>query len=265
MPKRMILAGAFALFASAGSLAAQEADTTAPAAEAPAVEAPAVEQPTVEAPPAEGADEPMPVAEAQLDHDWEFALAATDKAPGASATVMVMDADPGSNFVLVANGLPGFDSFDEENPDVNAYTVWVVPGKEKVGESKLAGVLTVSADGTGRLEAETELKTFGVIVTATADGAPEEIGGVPVLTGIPVQADAPPEAVEAAAETAGDVAEEVEDVADETAEAEAEIAEEAADVTEAVAEGMEEVADETAEAAAEAAEEAAQQEPDTTP
>ncbi|MGH7566386.1 MAG: hypothetical protein ACREK2_06115, partial [Gemmatimonadota bacterium] len=201
MKKSLILAGAFALLASAGSLAAQEADTTAPA-----VEPPAVEEPAVEVPAAEGADEPAPVTEAQPEHDWEFALAATDKAPGASATVMVVDSEQGSNFVLVANGLPVVDSFDEENRDVNAYTVWVVPGKEKVAESQLAGILTVSPEGTGRLEAETDLKTFGVIVAATPDGAPQQIGGVPVLTGIPVQADTPPEAAEAAADTAEDVA-----------------------------------------------------------
>jgi hypothetical protein len=261
MQKIMMLAGALVLLASVGSLAAQEADTTAPAADYPAVDAPAVEPPV-----AEGADEAAPLAETPAEHDWEFVLAATDKAPGASATVMVVDAEEGSDFVLEASGLPLIDSLDEENRDMNAYTVWIVPGKEKVGESRLAGILTVSPDGTGRLEAKTDLKTFGVIVTATPDGAPEQIGGVPVLTGIPVQADAPPEAVEEAADTAEDVAEEVEDAADEPTPAEA--AEEAADVQEEVSEGMEEVeeAEEAAEEPAEEpVEEPSQEEPDTTP
>jgi hypothetical protein len=253
----MILIGAIVLLTSAGSLMAQEADTTAPAMEAPAAEAPAVEPPAAEAPAAEApaadaAVEGAAVAEAEPAHDWEFTLSATDKAPGASATVQVMEAEQGSDFVLVASGLPVIDSLDEENRDVNAYTVWVVPGKDKVAESQLVGVLTVSADGTGRLEGETSLETFGVIVAATPDAAPETISGIPVLTGIPVQADAPPEAMEEAEEAAENVAEEAADVAEETDPAE--IAEEEAEVSEEVSEGMEEV---------EEAEEAAQEEPET--
>jgi hypothetical protein len=257
----MILIGAIVLLASAGSLIAQEADTTAPAMEAPAAEAPAddpaaMEAPAAEAPAADAAVEGAVAAEAQPAHDWEFTLSATDKAPGASATVQVMDGEEGSDFVLVATGLPVVDSLDEENRDVNAYTVWVVPGKDKVAESQLAGVLTVLPDGTGRLEAETTLETFGVIVAATPDAAPETISGIPVLTGIPVQADAPPDALEEAEEAAENVAEEAEDVAEETDPAE--IAEEEAEVSEEVTEGMEEVAEEEAE-------EAGQEEPDTTP
>jgi len=254
MSRLMVLMGVIVMLASAGSLMAQEADTTAPAMEAPAAEAPAVEPPAVEAPAAEAADaavEGAAVAEAEAAHDWEFTLSATDKAPGASATVQVMDGEQGSDFVLVATGLPVIDSLDEENRDVNAYTVWVVPGKDKVGESELAGVLTISPDGTGRLEAETSLETFGVIVAATPDAAPEKISGIPVLTGIPVQAEAP-EAVEEAEEAAENVAEEAADVAEETDPAE--IAEEEAELSEEVSEGVEEV---------EEAEQAA--EPDATP
>jgi hypothetical protein len=223
-----ILAGAFVLLTGAGTLSAQDTDPGAAA------------DPAAEAAPT---DESAPAAEATPAHDWEFTLSATDKAPGASATVMVVDAETGSNFVLVASGLPVIDSLDEENRDVNAYTVWVVPGKDKVPESRMAGVLSVSPEGAGRLEASTDLETFGVIVTATPDGAPEKIGGVPVLTGIPVQADAPTEAVEEAAEAA-------EDVADEMAEDDAD---QAADVAEEVSEGVSDVQEETAEAAQEAA------------
>jgi hypothetical protein len=261
----MILIGAIVLLASAGSLMAQEADTTAPAMEPPSaeepagMEAPAAEAPAAEAPAADAAVEGAAAAEAETAHDWEFTLSATDQAPGASATVQVMDGEEGSDFVLVATGLPVVDSLDDENRDVNAYTVWVVPGKDKVGESQLAGVLTVSADGTGRLEAETSLETFGLIVTATPDAAPETIGGIPVLTGIPVQADAPPAAVEEAEEAAENVAEEAEDVGEETDPAA--VAEEEAEVSEEVSEGMEEVEEEEAEAA----QEPAQEEPDTTP
>lgn len=254
MSRLMVLMGVIVLLASAGSLMAQEADTTAPAMEAPAAEAPAVEPPAVEAPAAEAADaavEGDAAAEAEAAHDWEFTLSATDKAPGASATVQVVDDEQGSDFVLVATGLPVIDSLDEENRDVNAYTVWVVPGKDKVAESELAGVLTISPDGTGRLEAETSLETFGVIVAATPDAAPEKISGIPVLTGIPVQAESP-EAVDEAEEAAENVAEEAADVAEETDPAE--IAEEETELREEVSEGVEEV---------EEAEQAAQ--PDATP
>jgi len=206
------------LLMGAGSLAAQEADTTAPAPE--------------------GAVEAAPAAQEQPNHDWEFTLPATDKAPGASATVMVVDAEQGSDFVVVTNGLPVVDSLDEETRDVNAYTVWIVPAKEKVAESQLVGILTVSPEGVGRLEAHTELETFGVIVTATPDGAPEKIyDGVPVLTGIPVQPAAP---AEEAVEEAGEAAEEA---VEETGEAAADVAEEAAEVSEEAAEEVEKAAE----------------------
>ncbi|HET6362781.1 MAG TPA: hypothetical protein VFH11_12105 [Gemmatimonadota bacterium] len=236
------IAGAIAVLAFAGPLSAQDPAENAPVTEPPSAQEPAMEQPPVADPAAEQAD-------AQPAHDWEFALAPTEKAPGASATVMVVDEEEGgSGFTIVATGLPAVDELDAENQDVNAYTVWIVPGKDKVNESELAGVLTVSPEGTGRLEAETELETFGVIVTATPDGAPTQISGVPVLTGIPVQADAPAEVADEAAEAAENVAEEAAEV---DAAAPADQAEEAADVNEEVQEGMDEVAEEEAEAAAE--------------
>jgi hypothetical protein len=229
MTKVTIFAGGLLLLMGAGTLSAQEADTTAPPADPVAETAPT--------------EESAPAAETTAAHDWEFALSATDKAPGATASVMVVDAESGSDFVLVASGLPVVDSLDEENRDVNAYTVWVVPGKDKVAESRMAGVLTVSPEGTGRMEATTDLETFGVIVMATPDGAPEKIGGIPVLTGIPVGEAAPDEAVEEAVEAA-------EDVTDEMAE---DNADQAADVAEEVSEGVSDVEEETAEAAQEEA------------
>lgn len=130
----------------------------------------------------------------ELTHDWEFALSPTDRAAGAGGTVRVTEDEGASAFVVVTTGLPVVDSLDQEGRDVNAYTVWVVPSKDRVPESSLAGVLTIDPEsGEGTIEGTTDLATFGVIVTATADGAPERIGGVPVLTGIPVQSQAQPE------------------------------------------------------------------------
>ena len=223
MLKIEILAAAL-LLAVAAPLAAQEADSAA----AEATVAPAAEQPQA--------------------HDWEFTLAATDKAPGASATVMVTDDQDANAFVLVANGLPVIDELDEEGRDVNAYTVWIVPGKDKVAESELAGVLTVTPEGSGRLEGETSLETFGVIVTATPDGAPEKIGGVPVLTGIPVQQAPAEEAVEEAAEAAEEAGEAAEEMGEEAAEAAEEVGEEAAEVVEEVEEAAEEAAEDAPDA-----------------
>ena len=234
------IAGVIAVLAFAGPLSAQDPAENAPVTEPPSAQEPAMEQPPVADPAAEHAD-------AQAAHDWEFALAPTEKAPGASATVMVVDEESGSGFTIVATGLPAVDELDAENQDVNAYTVWIVPGKDKVNESEFAGVLTVTPEGTARLEAETDLETFGVIVTATPDGAPSQISGVPVLTGIPVQADASPDVAEEAAEAAENVAEEAAEV---DAADPADKAEEAADVNEEVQEGMDEVAEEAAEEAA---------------
>jgi hypothetical protein len=247
---------AIALLAFAAPLAAQD-----PAENAPVTEPPSAQEPTMEAPQDPSMQQPAAEqADAQPAHDWEFALAPTEKAPGASATVMVVDGDQGSDFTIVATGLPAVDELDAENQDVSTYTVWIVPGKDKVNESELAGVLTVTPEGTGRLEAETELETFGVIVTATPDGAPTQISGVPVLTGIPVQADAPPDVAEEAAEAAENVAEEAAEV---DAADPADKAEEAADVTEEVQEGMDEVAEEAAEEAAQ--QPAAEPAPETAP
>ena len=240
------MAGAIALLAFAAPLAAQDPAQNPPAVEPPSAQEPAMvppaaEDPAMEQPAADPAADP---AAAEVAHDWEFALAPTEKAPGASATVMVVDGEQGSDFTIVATGLPAIDDLDAENQDVSTYTVWVVPGKDKVNESELAGVLTVSPEGSGRLEAETSLETFGVIVTATPDGAPTQISGVPVLTGIPVQADAPPDVAEEAAEAADEVAEEAAEV---DAADPADKAEEAAEVSEEVQEGMDEVAEEAAE------------------
>ncbi|HYO46527.1 MAG TPA: hypothetical protein VEY33_07550, partial [Gemmatimonadota bacterium] len=228
--KIKILAGAFALLASAGSLAAQEADTTAPAVEAPAAEAPADE----------AAVEGAPAAEAQPAHDWEFALYSGDLTQ-ASGKVMVTENEDKNDFVVVASGLPPVDSLDQDDMDVNAYTVWIVPGRDKVIESVLAGVLLVSPDGGAHFEGSTDLENFGVAIAATSDGAPSQIARPIVLSGIPKEAET--------AEVVEDVAEEVE-----------EVVEEAADTAENVAEEVEDAADGTTEA--EAAE-AAQQEPDT--
>lgn len=246
---------AIALLAFAAPVAAQD-----PAENAPVTEPPSAQEPTMEAPQDPAMEPAADQPDAQQAHDWEFALAPTEKAPGAAATVMVVNGDQGSDFTIVATGLPAVDELDAENQDVSTYTVWIVPGKDKVNESELAGVLTVTPEGTGRLEAETDLESFGVIVTATPDGAPTQISGVPVLTGIPVQADAPPDVAEEAAEAAENVAEEAAEV---DAADPADKPEEAADVTEEVREGMDEVAEEAAEEAAE--QPAAEPAPETAP
>lgn len=181
---------AAALALAAPALAQQETppDTTGTEVQAP--ETPAEPETATEPETAaEPADEP-----AEPTHDWEFALAPTERAQGAAGIVQVTDQDGTSAFVVTTSDLPIVDSLDQEGRDVNAYTVWVVPSKDRVPESTFAGVLTLDPETReGTLEATTDLATFGVIVTATADGAPERIGGVPVLTGIPVQPQAQPE------------------------------------------------------------------------
>lgn len=127
--------------------------------------------------------------EVTLAHDWEFALAPSGNAPDAEGIVMVVEGESGSSFRVSVEGLPQVDSLDSENRDVNAYTVWVVPSRDRVSESTLAGVIDVGPEGSGEFEGATDLETFGVVVTATPDGAPERIGGVPVLTGIPVASE----------------------------------------------------------------------------
>jgi hypothetical protein len=74
---------------------------------------------------------------------------------------------------------------DQEGRDVSAYTVWIVPSKERVRESTLAGALEVDPSGAGRFEGTTSLDTFGIAVLATAEGTTTPVG-VPALTGIPV-------------------------------------------------------------------------------
>lgn len=253
------MAGVIALLAFAGPLAAQDPVENAPVTEPPAAQEPTMEQPAAQDP---AAMEQAPADEMPAAHDWEFALAPTEKAPGASATVMVVDAETGSDFTVVATGLPAVDELDDENQDVSTYTVWVVPGKDNVNASELAGVLTISPEGEGRLVAETDLETFGVIVTATPDGAPTQISGVPVLTGIPVQANAPADVAEEAAEAAEEVAEEAAEV---DAADPADKAAEAAEVNEEVQEGMEEVAEEAAEEPAQPPAEQPAPEPQSTP
>lgn len=158
---RLMTAAVFALFVGATSLAAQET-------------------------PAPGGDEEAPT------HDWEFALSPTEHALGASGTVLVTRGDP-TTFVVRVEELPSVDEFDVEDRDLNAFTVWIVPSRERVAESTLAGILTIDPEtGVGTFEGTTELETFGIAVTATPDGAPETLTGLPVLTGIPVQAETPP-------------------------------------------------------------------------
>lgn len=129
-------------------------------------------------------------------HDWEFALAPSSSAPEGEGMVQVIEEDDGSSFVVDVTGLPQVDSLDSEERDVNAYTVWVVPSSDRVAEATLAGVLDVGPEGSGEFSATTDLDTFGIVVTATPDGAPERIGGVPVLTGIPVTSEPPADEIE---------------------------------------------------------------------
>lgn len=138
-------------------------------------------------------DEAVAEEDVVATHDWEFALQATQHAPNGAGVVKVTEDDTGQTLVVEVEGLPLVDELDQEDRDVNAYTVWIVPSKERVKESTLAGVVTVGPEGTGSFESTTSLETFGIIVTATPDGAPEAISGVPVLTGIPVTS-APPAA-----------------------------------------------------------------------
>lgn len=170
-----------ALWIGAAPVIAQEAAESAEVAEDQTAE-------VAEDQGAEAAEESVdePAEEAPPEHDWEFALQPTDNAPEGTGIVQVTDVEEGSQFVVAVEGLPLVDEFDTENRDVNAYTVWIVPSKDRVPESALAGVITVGPEGTGSFEGSTSLGTFGIILTATQDGAPERITGVPVLTGIPV-------------------------------------------------------------------------------
>jgi len=176
MNRKGILAATLVGLLVAVPVAAQEGDAAADTTGA------AEDDQTVEADAGEG-DAAGPA------HDWEFALAPSGNAPDAGGIVMVVEEEEGSSFRVSVEGLPEVDSLDSENRDVNAYTVWVVPSRDQVSESTLAGVIDVGPEGSGEFEGTTELETFGVVVTATPDGAPERIGGVPVLTGIPVTSE----------------------------------------------------------------------------
>ena len=189
------------------------------------MEAPPAAEPSAEAPPAaEPSMEAAPAA--QPAHDWEFALAATDKAPGASATVMVDEAEderfrPGRERSSARRFLRRGESRRQRVHRLDR-------PQQGQGRGVQAGRRADGLAGRqGRLEAETDLETFGIVVTATPDGAPEQIGGVPVLTGIPVQAGAAAEeSAEEAAEEAGEAAVDAAEAAGEPA---VEAAEEAAE------------------------------------
>ena len=156
----------------------------------------------------EVAADAAPAAEEEVvsTHDWEFVLQPTQHAPSGAGVVKVTEGDAGQALVVEVEGLPLIDELDQEDRDVNAYTVWIVPSKERVKESTLAGVVTVGPEGTGAFESTTSLETFGIIVTATPDGAPEAISGVPVLTGIPVTSAPPAARAEGEAAPAEDAA-----------------------------------------------------------
>lgn len=176
------LLGIVALLAFAAPAAAQEEEEAPPAAE----ETPDTVAP--ETPDTEAEETPDEVASA---HDWEFVLQPNETAPEATATVMVTEGDPENTFVVEVTGLPPVDDLDEEGRDVNAYTVWIAPSSDKVQESTLAGSLSLDPQGNGMFEGTTELDTFGILILATENGAPESLSGVPVLTGIPSTGEAP--------------------------------------------------------------------------
>jgi hypothetical protein len=199
----------------AGSALAQvtPADTTAPApADTAAIEAPAPPDTTtveavppdttaapadtaaVEAPPPAAADEAAvgPDEEpATPTHDWEFSLTPTGRVTDVNGRVMVTEGDAENTYVVEIGGLPDVNTLDEEGRDLAAYTVWIVPAKDRVQESTLAGTIVAAADGPSRFEGTTTLDTFGVIVMASVEGA-TGLSGVPILTGIPItQAEVP--------------------------------------------------------------------------
>lgn len=175
MTRLTSLVGILALLVFAAPAAAQEGDLPQPAEETP--DTVAEETPDAMAP-----ETPDEVASA---HDWEFVLQPNEKAPDATATVMVTEGDPANTFVVEVSGLPAVDELDEETRDVNAYTVWIAPSRDRVQESTLVGSLTVDPEGKAIFEGTTELDTFGILILATENGAPESLSGVPILTGIP--------------------------------------------------------------------------------
>ncbi len=173
-----------AWLALAAPLAAQVTD--APADSVPS------DTMAMEAPPPAAADSVPPAAAdsapataATPSHDWEFALSAGERVPGASGTVQVTEGESDNAFAVIVQGLPPIDDLDEEGRDVAAYQVWVVPSKDRVAESTLAGTMTTSPGGGGRFEGRTDLDTFGIIVMASVEGE-TRLSGIPILTGIPV-------------------------------------------------------------------------------
>ena len=178
------LLAVLALLGLAAPIAAQE-DTPPAAPETPETVAP--ETPDAMAP------ETPDTSEVASTHDWEFSLQPNDKAPSATAVVMVTEGDPENSFVVEITGLPPVDELDTPERDVNAYTVWIAPSKEQVRESTLAGSLTVDAEGNANFEGTTALDSFGIMILATENGAPTALVGTPVLTGIPAPEAAAPE------------------------------------------------------------------------
>jgi hypothetical protein len=183
----------------AAPLAAQDpqtpVDTIAPAPAPPAPTdtaapppAPADAAPAAPAPAAPAAD----TAQAAPGHDWEFSLNPASRAPGASGAVEVTSGDPQNSFVVAVSGLPEVSSLDAEEFDAEVYTVWVVPSKDRVPESTLAGVLVVDESGGGRFEGSTDLDTFGIIVAGATEESPLLRAQGAVLTGIPVSTAPPP-------------------------------------------------------------------------
>jgi len=115
-------------------------DTAAPAMPAPAPTDTAAATPA----PAPPATAPTDTAQATPGHDWEFSLNPASRAPGASGAVQVTSGEPENRFVVAVSGLPPIESLDAEEFDAEVYTVWVVPAKDRVPESTLAGVLVLA-------------------------------------------------------------------------------------------------------------------------
>lgn len=140
-------------------------------------------------------------------HDWEFALTPDERAPAATGTVRVTEGEEENLVVVDVRGVPALDSLDQAGIDVGAYTVWIVPSKERARESTLAGALTIGADGSGRLESSTPLATFGVFVLASPSAAPAALmPAVRILSGIPIVPEPPAEEEASAAEPIDDEA-----------------------------------------------------------
>ena len=189
----------------AAPLAAQDpqtpVDTVAPAPAPPAPTDTAAPPPApVDTAPAMPAPAPVDTApaapapaQAAPGHDWEFSLNPASRAPGASGAVEVTSGDPQNSFVVAVSGLPSVDALDAEEFDAEVYTVWIVPSKDRVPESTLAGVLIVDESGGGRFEGTTDLDTFGIIVAGAAEESPLLRAQGAVLTGIPVSTAPPAE------------------------------------------------------------------------